>query len=141
MSMKKSNDTLGNRTRDLPVCSAVPQPTELPREKVREHPKFGSKTSRSSCSYTVSWCYHVRTHHVKSILSRMTLISKFHANTLILLEWRTQHDPHLISPLPLYTWKYMSRYAVAYRGGGLGCSNPTRNSEGPPKLCQTQPDL
>jgi len=26
--------------------------------------------------------------------------------------------------------------------GGLGCSNPpTRNSEGPPKLCQTQPDL
>ena len=26
-------------------------------------------------------------------------------------------------------------------GGGLGCSNlPTRNSEGPPKSCQTQPD-
>ena len=31
--------------------------------------------------------------------------------------------------------------SVAYRGGGgLGCSNPTRNSEGPPKSCQTQPD-
>jgi hypothetical protein len=26
-SMKKSTDTIGNRTRDLPVCSAVPQPT------------------------------------------------------------------------------------------------------------------
>jgi hypothetical protein len=26
MSMKKSSDTIGNRTRDLPVCSAVPQP-------------------------------------------------------------------------------------------------------------------
>jgi len=25
--MKKSNDTIGNRTRDLPACSAVPQPT------------------------------------------------------------------------------------------------------------------
>ena len=25
--MKNSNDTTGNRTRDLPVCSAVPQPT------------------------------------------------------------------------------------------------------------------
>jgi hypothetical protein len=25
MSMKNSNDTIGNRTRDLPVCSAVPQ--------------------------------------------------------------------------------------------------------------------
>jgi len=29
--MKKSNDTIGNRTRDLPTCSAVPQPTALPR--------------------------------------------------------------------------------------------------------------
>jgi hypothetical protein len=28
--MKKSNDTIGNRTRDLPACSAVPQPTEPP---------------------------------------------------------------------------------------------------------------
>jgi len=27
MSMKKSNDTIGNRTRDLPAFSAVPQPT------------------------------------------------------------------------------------------------------------------
>jgi len=25
--MKKSNDTIGNRTRDLPTCNAVPQPT------------------------------------------------------------------------------------------------------------------
>jgi len=31
MSMKKSNDTIGNQTRDLPTCSAVPQPTALPR--------------------------------------------------------------------------------------------------------------
>jgi len=28
--MKNSNDTIGNRTRDLPACSAVPQPTEPP---------------------------------------------------------------------------------------------------------------
>jgi hypothetical protein len=27
MSMKNSNDTIKNRTRDLPVCSTVPQPT------------------------------------------------------------------------------------------------------------------
>jgi hypothetical protein len=26
MSMKNSSDTIANRTRDLPVCSAVPQP-------------------------------------------------------------------------------------------------------------------
>jgi hypothetical protein len=31
MSMKISNDSIGNRTRDLPVCNAVPQPTAPPR--------------------------------------------------------------------------------------------------------------
>jgi hypothetical protein len=30
MSMKNSNDTIENRTRDLPACSAVPQPTAPP---------------------------------------------------------------------------------------------------------------
>jgi len=29
--MKNFNDTIGNRTRDLPACSAVPQPTAPPR--------------------------------------------------------------------------------------------------------------
>ena len=32
--MKNSNDTIGNRTRDLPACSAVPQPTAPPRAPV-----------------------------------------------------------------------------------------------------------
>jgi hypothetical protein len=31
MSMKNSNDIIGNGTRDLPACSAVPQPTAPPR--------------------------------------------------------------------------------------------------------------
>jgi len=31
MSMKNSSDTIGNRNRDLPACSAVPQPTAPPR--------------------------------------------------------------------------------------------------------------
>ena len=35
MSMKNSNDTIGNRTRDLPDCSAVPQPTVPPRAQIR----------------------------------------------------------------------------------------------------------
>jgi len=29
--MKNSSDTIGNRTRGFPTCSAVPQPTALPR--------------------------------------------------------------------------------------------------------------
>ena len=31
MSLKNSTDTIGNRTRELPTCSAVPQPTAPPR--------------------------------------------------------------------------------------------------------------
>jgi hypothetical protein len=34
MSMKKSNETIRNKTRDLPACSAVPQPTAPPRTPV-----------------------------------------------------------------------------------------------------------
>ena len=29
--MKNSNDTIGNRTRDIPACTAVPQPAAPPR--------------------------------------------------------------------------------------------------------------
>jgi hypothetical protein len=29
--MKNSNETIGNRTRDLPACRTVPQPTAPPR--------------------------------------------------------------------------------------------------------------
>jgi len=35
--MKNSNDTIGNRTRDLPTCSAVPQPTAPPRENKKRY--------------------------------------------------------------------------------------------------------
>ena len=33
--MKNSNNTIGNRTRDLPVCSAVPQSTAQPLKESR----------------------------------------------------------------------------------------------------------
>jgi len=38
--MKKSNDTIGNRTRDLPACSAVPQPNAPPRAPYLKRTKF-----------------------------------------------------------------------------------------------------
>jgi hypothetical protein len=34
MSMKNSNDIIRNRTRDLPACSAVPQPTAVLRAPI-----------------------------------------------------------------------------------------------------------
>jgi hypothetical protein len=34
---KKYSDLIGNRTRDLPACSIVPQPTTLPRAKLNKY--------------------------------------------------------------------------------------------------------
>ena len=46
MSIKNSSDSTGNRTRDLPTCSAVPQPTAPPRA-----PLFTSQYMNLNC-----WC-------------------------------------------------------------------------------------
>jgi hypothetical protein len=40
--MKNSSDTIGNRTRDLPACSTVPQPNALPRAHL-ERPRLTIK--------------------------------------------------------------------------------------------------
>jgi hypothetical protein len=40
MSTKNSNDTIGNRTRDLPACRTVRQlivPLRAPKKEIREH--------------------------------------------------------------------------------------------------------
>jgi len=42
MSVKYSNDIIGNRTRELPVCSVVPQPPALLPANV-EFPNNASK--------------------------------------------------------------------------------------------------
>jgi hypothetical protein len=46
MSMKNSNDIIGNRTHDLPACSSLPQPTgppcapdDISRDPIFEEPK------------------------------------------------------------------------------------------------------
>ena len=45
-----SNDTIGNRTRDLPACSAVPQPTAPPRA-----PSPLDQHMRYKCPVPNSW--------------------------------------------------------------------------------------
>jgi hypothetical protein len=37
MSMKNFSDNIGDRTRDLPACSAMPQPTALLRAPERKN--------------------------------------------------------------------------------------------------------
>jgi hypothetical protein len=48
MSTKNSNDTIRNRTRDLPACSAVPQPTAPPRAPNKTYIKTTIKISNYS---------------------------------------------------------------------------------------------
>ena len=38
--MKNSNENIGNRTRDLPACNAVPQPTASPRDPNETQRKY-----------------------------------------------------------------------------------------------------
>jgi hypothetical protein len=54
--MKIFNDPLGKRTRDLPACSAVPQPTATPRAllntvhpKIKKKPPLNRRFSSSIC--------------------------------------------------------------------------------------------
>jgi len=56
MLMKNCSDTMGNRTRDLPACSAVPQPTAPPC--VRNSAIYYSKKANvhSICYYQTPLC-------------------------------------------------------------------------------------
>jgi hypothetical protein len=50
-SIEKSNGPIGNRTRDLPSCSIVPQPTTLPR--VLKHCNI--QNYNCTCSFVWVW--------------------------------------------------------------------------------------
>jgi hypothetical protein len=58
MSMKNSNDTIGNRTRDVPACSAVPQATALRRAPMNgeERKEIHHKYIRRKNLWPVSPC-------------------------------------------------------------------------------------
>ena len=47
--MKDSNDTIGNRTRDLPACSAVPQPTAPPGAQYKMYFSINPPPRCSQC--------------------------------------------------------------------------------------------
>jgi hypothetical protein len=58
MSTKNSNDTIGDRTRYFPACSAVPQPTVPPRAPTVCccQLKFNLEQLCSTCNM-FNWCY------------------------------------------------------------------------------------
>jgi hypothetical protein len=70
MSMKNSNDTIGNRIRDLPVCSTVPQPTAPPRAPV------------VFLILKIKWFYTIETQQQHTIISYAAVV--FRRNKTIL---------------------------------------------------------
>jgi len=53
--MKNSNGTIGNRTRDLPVCSAVPQPNDSTRSWLKFHTEINIKNAYRHLVHT--YCF------------------------------------------------------------------------------------
>ena len=81
-------------------------------------------------------------HTLRSVVRQFILCLK---NDIIIvdsknpnMEIHTETDKH--RAFSTWTLKVHIETSGVPRGG-LGCSTPPRNSEGPPKLCQTQPDL
>ena len=50
--MKNSNDTIGNRTRDLLACSTVPQPIALPHTPVYSTSSYNFLTQQELFEHT-----------------------------------------------------------------------------------------
>ena len=73
--MKNSNDTIGDRTRDLPACSAVPQPTALPRAPKR--------IGRASVLYT----FILENFWTKFGLKALFIIPSICENFLVFVEY------------------------------------------------------
>ena len=70
--MKNSNDIMGDRTRDLPACSIVPQPTAPPRARVHSRATF--KHSLAQRFYVVRMNNKKKKKH-KSIAIFLTKLS------------------------------------------------------------------
>ena len=58
MSMKNSSDTIGIRPRDLPACSAVPQPTALRLKIKRANQTVITRAVLLSCKFDSVWWLH-----------------------------------------------------------------------------------
>ena len=84
--MKNSNDTIGNRNRDLPTCSAVPQPIAPPRaplscETLRYLQTFRKKILSPSSGYnSILELFTVTQEFLSSPVPAMTRVSVSNAN-------------------------------------------------------------
>ena len=73
--MKNSDDTIGNRTRDLPARSAVPQPTAPPRASA---PVPSDMKIRRGGSVIVGICQDGRTDMQSNVVVLMSSFMELH---------------------------------------------------------------
>ena len=115
MSMKSSNDTIGNRTRDIPACRTVPQPTALMRAPyvfvVSRMPGFNNLKTNINLEY------------VNDISLSVTCKSQDHLpGSLGLKLWSSRN-----TVLPTVSnWLPINRVSVAVVPGYMNLTTQTR---------------
>jgi hypothetical protein len=82
MPIKNSNETIGNQTRNIPVCSAVPQPTVPPRTPIIIDISFYFFKEIVRKTVKNRFCLHEISHmsyfHVTTMLQLLTHKMIFH---------------------------------------------------------------
>ena len=68
--MKNSSDTIGNRTRDLPACSAVPRPTAPPRAPRRLPVASAIFENTAAAGYVMDTVLHSKTTATDAVIIR-----------------------------------------------------------------------
>ena len=81
MSMINSNDAFGNRTRELPACSPVPQPTAPSRA-----PSFSTTRVRNLCVSVSNKCDKCVINNIK--VDRASYYVKRHCYVLMYYKYR-----------------------------------------------------
>ena len=102
--MKNSNDTTGNRTRDLPACNSVLQPTAL-----RRAVNSNADTGHAHCIYTVKHCYVIALAQMSGAIQ-----AKIFSNLLrhLICHYQMFFSTYLSNLIQRSETRYVSKYGA-----------------------------
>jgi hypothetical protein len=106
MSMKNSSDTIGNRSRDLPVCSAVPQPLRhrVPLSNTQTHQNYLGNFNFSQSSLAYCWSIVIVERDCGSCHERDWNYSYASCLSVALKLWKTWLFLFLATSLHVVMW-------------------------------------